>query len=237
LDNHAVYTNEELDRWNNRSGLLEQERYLIEKYLENRGKLIEAGTGGGRISLEITKKYKDIDIVAFDFVKEMIETASAKSENINFLVADASDLSIFDNECFDFALYLQQIVSFVPLSLIPILLEEIYRILKKDGIVILSFLNYNGRVINPILSTVVNSIRVLRGENWERQNLPWLKLGGKINLKFLGKNQAKTYWFRQNEIETLLESVGFTIIESTTAREISKLKNGNDGMLYIVCKK
>jgi len=237
LDNHAVYANEELGSWIDRSGLIEQEKYLIDKYLENRGKLIEAGTGGGRIALEIEKEHDNLEIVAFDFVKEMIENAKIKSDRINFEVADASDLSFLRDESFDFAIYLQQIVSLVPYPLMPLVLSEAFRILKRDGLIIFSFLYFEGRGINPFLSFIINIIRVIRGEKYQYGSLPWLKLSGKPNYKLFGKNQAMTYWFKKEEIIARLENTGFKIIEVTTSKQIEKRLSGADGMLYVVCKK
>ena len=226
MNNHSIYSNEELKRWTERLGLLEKEEYFIDKYIKNYGTLIEAGTGGGRISLEIDKKYPKLDIIAFDFVRDMIESAKTKSSKIDFRVNDASELSEFDNNSFDFAIYLQQIVSLVPLELMPKVINESYRLLKKGGIIIFSFLSYDGRKINPILSFFVNIFRILRGDKWEKQRLPWLKLSNKLNFKFFTKNQATTYWFYKKEIENILESIGFTILETEV-----------DNMIYIVCKK
>jgi ubiquinone/menaquinone biosynthesis C-methylase UbiE len=226
LDNYSVYANEELESWTERSGLLEQEAYLIEKYIQDDSRLIEAGTGGGRISLEIDKVFKDVNIVAFDFVADMIRSAKMKSDKIDFRVLDASDLSVFEDESFEFAIYLQQIVSLVPGSLVSKVLEEAYRILKKDGVIIFSFLYYEGRRINPLLSFLVNGVRFLRGEERNRQCLPWLKLGGRANLKLFSKDQATTYWFEENEAREVLEKIGFQILE------VKK-----DNMLYVVCRK
>lgn len=226
MDNHSVYANEELGSWTERSGLLKQEVYLIEKYIQDCGRLIEAGTGGGRISLEINKTLNNLDIVAFDFVAEMIQVAKTKSKKIDFVVLDATDLSVFQDETFDYAIYLQQIVSLAPEEKIFDVLNEAYRVLKKDGVIIFSFLYYQGRKINTPLSVTVNAMRVMRGQQWRRQSLPWLKLGGKINWKFFGKGQTTTYWFEEREIRKILEDVGFKIVESK-----------KDNMLYMVCTK
>ena len=226
MDNHEVYAKKELASWTERSGLSEQEQSLIEKYIKNEGRLIEAGTGGGRIALEIQKRYGRLEITAFDFVEEMIVSAKTKSDAIDFRVLDASDLSVFEDEYFDYAIYLQQIISLVPQELIPRVLGESYRIVKKDGIVIFSFLYFQGRKFNIPLSFMANTVRVMRGEKWEFQRLPWLKLGGRFNTGFLKKDQPTTYWFEENEIKSLLENLGFRIVD---------LKK--DTMLYIVCQK
>lgn len=237
MDNHSVYSNQELDNWTTREGLLSEEFYLIDKYIGSSGKVIEAGTGGGRISLELYNKNPNLDIIAFDFVEEMIQIAKEKNSSIDFVVQDASDLSSFDDNYFDYAIYLQQIISLIPENLISSALEESYRILKKDGIIIFSFLYYQGRAINPFLSILINIVRLTRGEKWRKKSLPWLKLAKKPNFKLFNKNQATTYWFEKNEIEKKLRGIGFEILEIKTSKEITNREKGADGMLYIVCKK
>ncbi len=226
MDNKKVYTTKELKSWIERSGLTEQERSLIAHYIKDNGRLIEAGTGGGRIAIEIQKKYEHLEITAFDFVGEMILSAKKKNDKIDFRVLDASNLSVFEDEYFDYAIYLQQIVSLVPQELIPKVLKESYRIVRKGGIAIFSFLDFKSRKFNLPLSFIVNTARALRGEKWEMQKLPWLKLGGKLNWSFLKKGQPTTYWFIENEIKQLLKNVGFRII-----------KTERKGMIYIVCQK
>ena len=237
MNNHTVYANEELNNWVEREGLLLQEKYLLDKYLPDGGKIIEAGTGGGRIALEIQKRNHALEILAFDFVQEMIEHAQIKSSTVDFQVADATDLSFLEDESFDIAIYLQQIISLVPYTQIPKALNESYRILKKEGVIIFSFLYFKGRRVNRILSYLINLIRVLRREPWQKCSLPWLKLAGKVNCRFFQKDQAMTYWFEKDEIISMLEERGFTILEITTSKEIAKQTNGAEGMLYIVCKK
>ena len=237
MNNHAIYANDELQSWVEREGLILQEQYLLDKYIKGDETLIEAGTGGGRISLALIAKYKDLDIMAFDFVEEMIENAKKKSTYIDFKVADATDLSFIEDRSFDTAIYLQQIISLIPDTLIPKALDEVYRILKNEGIVIFSFLYFDGRKINPLLSMLVNIMRKIRGEKWQKCSLPWLKLSGKINYKLFAKNQAMTYWFEKKQIMDMLKNKGFTILETTTSKEIEKRSSGDEGMLYIVCQK
>lgn len=237
MNNHTVYANEELNNWVEREGVLLQEKYLLDKYLPDHGKLIEAGTGGGRIALEMHKRNKSLEILAFDFVQEMIAHAKIKSNAIDFQVADATELSFLEDETFDMAIYLQQIISLVPHTQIPKALDESYRILKKDGVIIFSFLYFKGRRVNSLLSYITNFLRMLRGEPWQKCSLPWLKLAGKANFRLFQKGQAMTYWFEKDKIVSILEERGFIILEMTTSKEIAKQKDGAEGMLYIVCTK
>lgn len=237
MNNHTIYANDELESWIEREGLIPQEHYLLDKYIRGDETLIEAGTGGGRISLELKKRYENLNIVAFDFVEEMIVRARKKSNEIDFRVGDAADLSWLANESFDVAIYLQQIISLIPAALIPKAISEAYRVLKNDGIAIFSFLYYDGRRINPLLSLLVNTIRTVRGEEWQKHSLPWLRLSGRINYKLFSKHQAMTYWFGKEEIVKMLETQGFAILETVTSKKIEQRTSGSDGMLYIVCRK
>ena len=54
-NNKAIYSTVEFDSWAFREGLIDTERFLIEQYLDKEGKTLEAGTGGGRILLEMKK--------------------------------------------------------------------------------------------------------------------------------------------------------------------------------------
>lgn len=236
MDNKILYECSEFELWNHREGLLDQERYFLTKYISAEHQILEAGTGGGRISYALEQMgYSHIS--AFDYVKKMIASAKIKNLNtsIRFLVADATDLSLFPSGSFDRLIYLQQIISFIPKTKISHALNEAYRLLKPDGIIIFSFLNWNGRVINPVLSTLLTVARFLRNEQMSEQSLPWLKLGNRPNWKLFGRNQPLTYWFRREELIAQLESLSFSILEIKTSSYFTGASS--DGMLYIVAQK
>ncbi len=236
MDNKTLYESSEFKLWSHREGLLDQERYFLTKYISAEHQILEAGTGGGRISYALEQMgYSHIS--AFDYVEKMIASAKIKNLNtsIRFLVADATELSLFPSGSFDRLIYLQQIISFIPKTKISHAFNEAYRLLKPDGIIIFSFLNWNGRVINPVLSTLLTVTRFLRNEQTSEQSLPWLKLGNRPNWKLFGRNQPLTYWFRREELLFQLETLGFTILEIKTSSDFTS--SSSEGMLYIVCQK
>lgn len=237
MDNKSLYASSEFELWNQREGLLEQERYFLSKYiLSKEEKILEAGTGGGRISYEL-EKMGFSDITAYDYVEKMVESAKLKNPatRIRFLVADATELSVLPSMGYDRLIYLQQIISFIPKEKIQTAFNEAYRLLKPEGIIIFSFLNWNGRSINPFLSLILNTVRFLRNNPLCRQSLPWLRVGGKPNWNLFSPNQPQTYWFKRSEIVHLLESVGFNIVEIKTSSDFTF--SSSEGMLYIVCQK
>ncbi len=241
--NKSLYTNELINDWVNREEIIEAETYFITKYLSNKdGHVIEAGTGGGRLSFFIERLgFKSID--AFDYVPEMINCADEKKAKINsavhFEVADATGLSKYTDNTYDYLIYLQQVLCFIEDELLfDKSIKEAYRIARTGGIGIFSFLDYDTRKVNSIMRIALIIIRKIRGERISSCYLPWLKINNKFNFKLFSKNQAQTYWIRKNEIIEKLEQTGFKILEVKNANQINNpLSTKRKGMLYLVCMK
>lgn len=180
-----------------------------------------------------------------DLAKKLLSIAKLKMTKnypfIKFYEMDASKL-IFKKNSFGIVLALQQVISFIENdNNRKNALKECYRVLKPNGLFLASFLNYNGRLYNPIVVILSLIIKFIKGD-WKflrYQYLPWLKHGGKINYEFLYRKQSYLYWFKIQEIVTLLKEIGFKIIEVKTSQMIEKkLSTFNSmGHLYVVCKK
>jgi len=200
---------------NQNVALRKEEAYLIGKYLTNKdAKVLEAGCGGGRITL----KLKDFgideqEIDAFDYNDQFIKNAREFNNNINFFVADASDLSDLPSRKYDYLIYLAQILCFLPKEKLGQALSEAHRVGKEGSTVLFSFLRYEGRWYNALLGAILRPLRFIYGEKKSLQELPWLKHSGKINWKFYTKDQATVYWFKEKEIMHLLSEYGFKIDE------------------------
>lgn len=239
--NVNLYSTELFEQWTTRKDLNPTENYFLNKYLTDTSKnVLEAGTGGGIISFEIEKKGFS-NIQAFDIVTSMItcakEKAIQKESKIIFSVSDASFLDEYKTNQFDYLVYLQQILCFVPEHNFLEALHESYRVAKINGIVIFSFLDYDSRSFNSILSLIVNFLRKIRGEKVLKYYLPWLKIGEKFNWKIFHKNQAQIFWIKRDYILNKLQELGFEILEIKNDFEIENQKNTARGMLYIICKK
>lgn len=106
-------------------------------------KILEVGCGNGDLSNYISVNY-NMNVTGVDFSTESIKIANAKKELFNaktssFQVADAQALP-FENDEFDF------IVSCECLEHVPDpqkMINELYRVIKKGGIVILTTENYS----------------------------------------------------------------------------------------------
>ncbi|WP_026731772.1 class I SAM-dependent methyltransferase [Fischerella sp. PCC 9605] len=251
ISNKEVYRDIEFDYWAHSENLSPQEKFLIETYLDKNGKTLEAGTAGGRIlfgmqNLGFTSLY------GFDYVAEFIEEARKKDTtgSICFSVEDATALNYKDCE-FDQLVYLEQIISSIEDEIGRLnAFKEAYRILRKGGTAIFSFLNFHDRVKNPFYNLYLRYIKLLRiiyKSQQTIQYIPRLKLCGKPNLNALLDQQPYMYWYKVEEIYKLATEVNFEIVALGSGFEVNQeilhvsLGTLNQdmlqGMLYLVCKK
>lgn len=122
---------------------------LAIKNIKFSGKCLDLCTGTGDIA-ELLQK-KGCDVTGLDFSDKMLEIAQKKHPQINFTEGDCTDLPFEDN-CFDavtISFGLRNIENYDKA------LDEIYRVLKPDGIFFhLDFCKENF-LINPIYDFLI----------------------------------------------------------------------------------
>lgn len=97
--------------------------------IKDEHKILDLCCGSGDISRIIKKISPKSEIIGVDFSPNMLNIAKRKNKNIKYIEADATNLPFLDNE-FDIIIIgfgLRNIENFNKA------LDEIYRILKKDG--------------------------------------------------------------------------------------------------------
>lgn len=238
--NKELYSEHMIDSTIYRKNVSPAEKSVLKKYLTDTDKkVVEAGAGGGRLTFYI-EEFGFKDVTGFDIVEEMMDYAQKeavrRASNIRFIAADASDLKMFEDETFDYLVYAQQVLCFVPKELFQKSLEEAYRIASPGSLTIFTFLDFDSKSYNPLLSICANFLRKLRGEEVSKYHLPWLKLNNtQFNWKLLNKDQPSIYWVKKADIIHQLTAIGYTIIEANKGSEI--VENGSKGVLYVICKK
>ncbi len=232
--NKWIYEHSEKNWGENQNAPLQQcEQEVLEKYVRDKnGRILEGACGGGRISNHLYQwGFQNID--AFDFVDSFVQSAKVSNPSINFFCADARDLHMLPSNHYDYVIYLQQCICFIPVDGIDNALRENFRVCGKGGTAIFSFLNYNGRRVNRYLSVFLSVLRCLRNEDLSEHQLPWLRLNGNLNYNFWRKGQATNYWFTKSQIIDRLEAVGYKIVDLFTMSE----DINSEGMIFVVCKK
>lgn len=245
--NYELFDSEEYNNWAFRSGLIYDEQYLYDKWISRIDKeknIIDIGTGNGKVAFEIAKN-GFTNVYGIDLSEKLIEKANEKAAkynlNIKYNIMDATKLT-YENNYFEVVIALQQIVCLIDnLEGRKRAISEFYRVLKPGGKLIISFLDFNGRFYNRLLSLISFLIKKLKQEDkyLSAQYLPWLKLNKKFNFNYLFKIQPYTYWFKHEEAIELLKQTGFNILEIKTSKMLlTKSENfEKGGMLYLVCEK
>jgi ubiquinone/menaquinone biosynthesis C-methylase UbiE len=229
-----------VEGWSNRTEISNTEAYLLPKYLKNNTlKVLEAGTGAGVFSFYIEEELGFTHVKGFDVLSKMIEiasfNASKRNSKVVFFQADAANLEAVGDSEFDYLIYLGQILSMVPKSLLENSLSEAYRIGNDKATYIFSFLDWDSRWYNPLLSLVINTFRLFRGEKIEKYYLPEIKTPDRsINWRFYKKKQQGILWVKNKHAIGSLKKVGFNIIKSYQEEELTNYKGR---AIYIICEK
>lgn len=118
--------------------------YLINKYFSETGSILDAGSGPGRYSLELLKKgYKvsllDISKNELNIAERKISESGLKAEN--YYCISALELESFKDESYDGILVMGPLYHLHNEEDRLKVLREVYRILKKDGRALISYIN------------------------------------------------------------------------------------------------
>lgn len=250
-DHRTVFGTVERDYWAEAAGLKPDERALIERYLKRDAATLEAGTGGGRILVEM-QRLGFTSLAGFDFVPELIAEARTADPagTVDFEVHDARELD-YPDRSFEQLLYLQQLLSAVESERDRRrVVAEAFRILRPGGVALFSVLPFEVRAQSPAHRPYLHYLRLLR---WLRRSgrseqlLPRIRVRGRVSPAALRDAGPHVYWYRADEIERELRSAGLDLVaigttpqviggmmaQSAAALEGERL----DGTMYAVCRK
>lgn len=157
-----------------------EKRLIFSMIKTERGRALDLGCGTGNYTIEPYKK--GFDVIGVDLSQEMLKIAKVKIPNVLFIRADAYNLP-FKKEVFDLVL---SVTMFEFIHEPEKVLNEIYRVLKPGGEVVIGTMN--GRSLWFIFKRL-KSIFVETAYRYAR-------------------------FYTPKELETLLTNAGFDNVES-----------------------
>ncbi len=113
------------------------EKLLFRSYIKPEMNVLDLGVGGGRTTAylsSIASRY-----VGIDYSEAMLQACKKKFPHLDFRLADASDLSSFEDESFDAIVFsFNGIDSVIPNEKRLRCLRECWRVLRAEGVLIFS---------------------------------------------------------------------------------------------------
>jgi SAM-dependent methyltransferase len=250
-DNQGAFAESEFSLWSYREGLERGEKFLIENYLRKDGETLEAGSGGGRILLELQNR-GFTRLHGFDYLPSFVEIAQTRDRlgTIEYRVENAISLDYQDNS-FDQELYLQQVLCFLESEdHRHRAVREAFRVLRPGGRVIVSLLSYRARAqawsYRP-MPAYLYCLRKLTLRARGIQYWPWLRRNGMINLSAFLDRGPYLYWMHEREAVELFTDAGFQVEQLGSDAQVAQgqlldsvdaLENAPlEGRLYLICRK
>jgi SAM-dependent methyltransferase len=120
------------------------EKALFDKFLKDGDAILDLGVGGGRTTPYLSRLASRY--VGVDYAPKMVAACQQKFPQLEFLVADATNLAPLGDQTFDFVVMAYNGMDYLsPSESRRRCLAEIHRVLRKDGV--LMFSSHNPRAI------------------------------------------------------------------------------------------
>lgn len=188
----------------------------LKKFIKKDDRVLDLGCGNGRL-YEIKN---EAEYFGVDFSEKMIEIAQKRYPQGKFLVADAFSLP-FKNHFFD-KVFCLSVFHHIPSKFYrEQFLKEAKRVLKKDGLLILTVWNLLPKKKIKLLLLKYTFLKLIGKSKLDFFDmfLPWKDSRGKIVVN------RYLHVFRRSELEKLLKRVGFLIKECKILKRSPKESN------------
>jgi SAM-dependent methyltransferase len=124
------------------------ERILFEAYIPMGSAILDLGVGGGRTTRYLANRAARY--VGVDYAPAMVKACQAKFPDLEFVVADAADLTAFPDASFDVVVFAFNGIDHVlPGQSRRNCFGHIHRVLKPGGVVIFSSHNARAVLVRP----------------------------------------------------------------------------------------
>jgi len=175
---------------------------LFTKYLKKGSTIIDLGCGNGRLVPYLEKEIKKYKYIGIDNNKELLEISKQRYPKHKFIIGDQISIPLGDNLA-DAILVIRAFHHIPSKKLRKQSLDEIKRVLKKDGTVIITVWNiWQKKYIKQILFGIFRCIITLGRYSYNDLFIPW------------GKMEKRYYHaFTKRELSKLMVTNGFETLE------------------------
>ena len=225
IKNYYKKFNEKDRLINDNSGKLEYEMTMriLSKYLPKEAKILDLGGAAGVYSFPLAELGYEVYLA--DLSEDLINQAKEQNENkTNKIkscdVVNAIDLNIYENEQFDVVLLFGPLYHLLEESERKQCLNEVNRVLKKDGIIFASFIPY----LSGSIAIIDRYFR--HPEQVNEKNLNEVFKTGKFN-NMVDKGFQEGYYPTSKEIEELFDICNFEKIDIKSIRGIGYEREDN----------
>jgi ubiquinone/menaquinone biosynthesis C-methylase UbiE len=194
-----------------------KEMKFLFNYLKSGDKALDLGCGNGRFFEEIEEK--GADYAGVDNSEKLIEIAKNRYSDAKFFVGNALNLPFSDN-CFD-KVYAIAFLHHIPSQKFRIaILKEIRRVLKQNGILVLTVWNLWRKPKTWRLIFKFTILKILGKSKLDFRDifLPWYD-----------RKDCYFHCFTIKELKKLICQAGFEVIEK------GKIPLRSNSNLYLVC--
>ena len=142
----ASYNNIATSFSDSRSGNWPEVESLVKKYVQDKNSILDLGCGNGRL-VQLLKNYKNINYTGLDNSEKLILKAKENLKDnklinlknkIQFICNDILNLNQFESNSFDKIFLIASFNHMPSQELRQKVMANLYRILKKDGILIIT---------------------------------------------------------------------------------------------------
>lgn len=221
------------------SPLKDYEEIFLKEVIESNQelKVLEGGTGSGRIASGINKKNNQLEIDAFDSSELLLNIAIKENSKygINFFYDDIVKLKNIKNiknfKKYDCIIYLGQVLSCVNINNQVLALKEAAKYLKKDGSLFMSLCYHNSNNLTYLRNLLFIFLRTIFTFRFDFHKIIRFRVTG---TKFtLGKDFM--WWHNKKTAINLLQNSGYKIEKIGLRKDLLNGK-GSNGFIYIKAK-
>ena len=179
----------------------------LNKYLLPEGSILEIGVATGRYTLELAKR--GYTVTAVDMSEKLLEKCRQQVSDegllkqVEFVLADARDLSAVEKKDFDAVLLMGPLYHLVEEEDRQTALIEVFNHLREGGVIVSSFISRFG-IFGDILKNIPEWI--------EQQSEVRSIIDRGRDPKGFPKGGFRGYFVTISEIAPLHESIGFTTL-------------------------